>query len=104
MVNWMDCVNFIVKLFIMCFVFGFFRLCKIILGIDFVGIVLEIGKNVQDFNINDCVFGFMDLGLEIQVEYMKIVFKGNLMIILDNCDFKQAAVSLEGVYYVYFFI
>lgn len=103
-VNRTDCANLTAKPFIMRFVLGFFRPRKITLGTDFAGTVVETGKNVQDFNINDRVFGFTDLGLESQAEYMKIVPKGNLMIIPDNCDFKQAAASLEGAHYAYSFI
>jgi NADPH:quinone reductase-like Zn-dependent oxidoreductase len=103
-VNRTDCANLTGKPFIMHLVLGLFKPRKTTLGTDFAGIVVETGQNVREFSINDRVFGFTDLGLESQAEYMKIEPKGNLMIIPDNCDFKQAAASLEGAHYAYSFI
>ena len=103
-VNRTDCANLTGKPFIMHLVLGLFKPRKITLGTDFAGIVTQTGRNVRDFSLNDKVFGFTDLGLESQAEYIKIEPKGNLMIIPDNCDFKQAAASLEGAHYAYSFI
>lgn len=103
-VNRTDCANLTAKPFIMRFVLGLFKPRKIILGNDFAGMVVEIGKNIQDFNLNDRVFGFTDTGLESMAEYMKIVPKGNISRIPDNYDFKQAVASLEGAHYAYSFI
>ncbi|MDF3026228.1 MAG: Alcohol dehydrogenase zinc-binding domain protein [Fluviicola sp.] len=103
-VNRTDCANLTAKPFIMRLVLGLFNPRKITLGTDFAGIVVETGKNIQDFNLNDRVFGFTDLGLESQAEYVKIVPKGNLLIMPEKSDFKQAAASLEGAHYAYSFI
>lgn len=103
-VNRTDCANLTAKPFIMRLVIGFFRPRKIILGTDFAGTVVEIGKNVQDFKIHDRVFGFTDLGLESQAEYLKITPKGNVLTVPDNVGFKEAAASLEGAHYAYSFI
>jgi NADPH:quinone reductase-like Zn-dependent oxidoreductase len=103
-VNRTDCANLTAKPFIMRLVLGLFKPRKITLGTDFAGIVVETGKDVQDFRIHDRVFGFTDLGLESQAEYVKIAPKGNVLTMPDKSDFKQAAASLEGAHYAYSFI
>ena len=45
-VNRTDCANLIAKPFIMRFILGLFKPRKIILGTDFAGEVISIGKNV----------------------------------------------------------
>lgn len=103
-VNRTDCANLTAKPFIMRFVLGFFRPRKIILGTDFAGEVVAVGKNVKSHSANDKVFGFTDTGLESQAEYLVLAPKGNLLTIPENIDYKQAAASLEGAHYAYTFI
>lgn len=103
-VNRTDCANLTAKPFIMRFVLGLIKPRKIILGTDFAGKVVAVGKNIRSFNLNDRVFGFTDTGLESQAEYITIVPKGNLLTIPENIDYKQAAASLEGAHYAYTFI
>ncbi len=103
-VNRTDCANLTAKPFIMHFVLGMFKPNKIVLGTDFAGEVVAVGKNVNSFNINDKVFGFTDTGMESQAEYICILPKGNISKIPNNIDYKQAAASLEGAHYAYSFI
>ena len=103
-VNRTDCANLTAKPFIMRFVLGFFKPRKAILGTDFSGTVEAVGKSIHSFAIRDRVFGFTDLGLESQAEYLVITPKGNVLRIPDKCDFKQAAASMEGAHYAYSFI
>ena len=103
-VNRTDCANLTAKPFIMRFVVGFFQPRKIILGTDFAGEIVAIGKNVKSFKINDRVFGFSDLGSSSQSEYITLSEKGNLLPIPDNINYKQAAASIEGAHYAYSFI
>ncbi|MFT4697307.1 MAG: NADPH:quinone reductase-like Zn-dependent oxidoreductase [Flavobacteriaceae bacterium] len=102
-VNRTDCANLTAKPFIMRFVLGFFKPRKIILGTDFAGEVVAIGKEVKSFKINDKVFGFNDTGSESQAEYITSTEK-NLFLIPENINYKQAAASLEGAHYAYTFI
>jgi NADPH:quinone reductase-like Zn-dependent oxidoreductase len=103
-VNRTDCANLTAKPFIMRFFQGLFKPRKITLGTDFAGTVVVIGKNIQSFKVNDRVFGFTDMGLESQAEYLVMKPKGNLLTIPDNVDFKHAAASMEGAHYAYSFI
>jgi len=102
-VNRTDCANLTAKPFIMRFVLGFYRPRKIILGTDYAGKVISIGKNVNTISIGDKVFGFNDTGSESQAEYTTTTVE-NLFPIPEKIDYKQAAASLEGAHYAYSFI
>ena len=102
-VNRTDCANLTAKPFIMRFVLGLFNPKKIIVGTDFAGEVISIGKNINSISIGDRVFGFNDTGSESQAEYLTTV-EENIFAIPKNIDFKQAAASLEGAHYAYSFI
>ncbi len=102
-VNRTDCANLTAIPFIMRFVLGLFKPRKIIVGTDFAGEVISIGKNVNSIHIGDRVFGFNDTGSESQAEYLTTV-EENIFAIPKNIDFKHAAASLEGAHYAYSFI
>lgn len=103
-VNRTDGANLTGKPFIMHFMLGLVKPRKIILGTDFAGVIVAIGNNIDSFQVNQRVFGFTDMGLESQAEYMVVTPKDNLIVIPDNVDFKQAVASLEGAHYAYSFI
>ena len=103
-VNRTDCANLTAKPFIMRFVLGFFKPRKIILGTDFAGEVLAIGKNIKSLKVNDKVFGLNDMGIESQAEYLTLSPNGNILTIPDLIDYKKAAASMEGAHYAYTFI
>jgi len=102
-VNRTDCANLTAKPFIMRFVLGFFKPRKIILGTDFAGGIITIGKKIKSFNIGDKVFGFIDTGSESQAEYITTRVE-DLFLIPEKIDYKEAAASLEGANYAYTFI
>ena len=102
-VNRTDCANLTAKPFIMRFVLGLFKPRKIILGTDFAGEVLEVGKNIMSFKLGDKVFGFIDSGSQSQAEYIATAIN-TVFPIPENLDYRQAAASLEGAHYAYSFI
>lgn len=103
-VNRTDCANLTAQPFIMRFVLGFLKPKKIILGTDFAGEIVALGKDIQDFQLNDRVFGFTDTGLESQAEFLTLEPKGNLLSIPASIGYREAAASLEGAHYGYSFI
>lgn len=103
-VNRTDCANLTAKPFIMRFILGFLKPRKIVLGTDFAGEVVSVGKNLTEYVPKDMVFGFTDIGLESQAEYIVITPKGNVFTIPKNIDYQQAVASLEGAHYAYTFI
>lgn len=102
-VNRTDCANLTGRPFIMHLVLGLFRPRKIIIGTDFAGEVIAIGKQTKSFGIGEKVFGFRDTGSESQAEYITAT-EDNLFAIPKNIAYKQAAASLEGAHYAYTFI
>ncbi len=102
-VNRTDCANLTAKPFIMRFVLGSFKPRKVILGTDFAGEVVSIGKQVSLFSVGDKVFGFNDTGAETHAEYVSVA-QQNAYPIPDKIDFNTAAASLEGAHYAYTFI
>lgn len=102
-VNRTDCANLTAKPFIMRFVLGLFKPRKIILGTDFAGEVVAMGKGVRSFAIGDRVFGFTDTGAESQAGFVSVA-EGHLFPIPGNTGYKQAAASLEGAHYAYTFV
>lgn len=102
-VNRTDCANLTAKPFIMRFVLGLFKPRKIILGTDFAGQIVSLGKKVKSFKVNDKVFGFNDTGAESQSEYITTTVE-DLFIIPKKINYKEAAASLEGANYAYTFI
>ncbi|MEB2777666.1 NAD(P)-dependent alcohol dehydrogenase [Algoriphagus sp. D3-2-R+10] len=103
-VNRTDCANLTGKPFIMHLMLGLLKPRKIIMGTDFAGQIVEVGKNINTFQVNQRVFGFTDMGLESQAEYMVLEPKNNVLTIPAQLDYKQAAASLEGAHYAYTFI
>lgn len=73
-------------------------------GTDFAGIVTQAGKDVTAFKIGDRVFGFDDMGLASQAQYMCIDADKAIAVIPENISYEQAAASLEGVHYAINFI
>ncbi|WP_299536199.1 NAD(P)-dependent alcohol dehydrogenase [Ulvibacterium sp.] len=103
-VNRTDCANLRAVPFVMRFVLGFRKPKKIILGTDFAGDVVAIGKDVKSFHIGDRVFGFDDIGVQSQAEYLVLPENGSLFPIPDSIGYKPAAAGLEGAHYAYTFV
>lgn len=103
-VNRTDCANLTGKPFVMHFVLGFLRPKKAVLGTDFAGEIVEVGKNIQHYKIGDRVFGFRDTGSESQAQYISIrPEQVALQHIPEKIDYQTAVASLEGAHYAYSF-
>ena len=102
-VNRTDCANLTAKPFIMRLILGLSKPRKIIIGTDFAGEVVSIGKDVSSFQMGDKVFGFKDMGSESQAEYTLSTAE-DLFPIPEKITYKEAAASLEGAHYAYSFI
>ena len=68
-------------------------------GTDFAGEVCEIGPGPNRFSVGDRVWGFTDLGLSSQAEYLVIKDKQAIALIPEGVSFSQAAASAEGAHY-----
>jgi NADPH:quinone reductase-like Zn-dependent oxidoreductase len=103
-VNRTDCAVLTGKPWIMRLFTGLFQPKNPTPGTDFAGIVVAIGKNVSQFQVNDKVWGFNDEGLGSQAEYMCLSTEAAVSRMPENSTFEQAAASLEGAHYAYNFI
>ncbi|MFX0556057.1 NAD(P)-dependent alcohol dehydrogenase [Maribacter sp. CXY002] len=102
-VNRTDCANLTAKPFIMTFIIGLLKPKKPVLGTDFAGEIIAVGKNVITYKPEDKVFGFTDTSSQSQATHL-VTTQEHVFLIPKNCSFKQAAASLEGAHYAYTFL
>lgn len=88
---------------IRCFI-GLLKPALPVTGTDFSGIVVEKGAGVHNFNIDDSVYGFFDQGLSSHAEYVAVPVKQAVLKKPDAISFEQAAASLEGAHYAFYFL
>lgn len=103
-VNRTDYAVLTAKPFIMRFFTGLLRPENPIPGTDFAGVVESVGKQVSRFAVGDRVFGFRDMGLGSQAQYMTIAADQAVGTIPEGISFDQAVASLEGAHYAHNFI
>ena len=98
-VNRTDCAMLRGQPWIMRAFLGWFKPKNPILGTEFSGVILGKGSQVNNFDINDRVFGFNDLGLSAYAEFLVIKEGAAIAKIPQSIDFSQAATSMEGAHY-----
>lgn len=70
-----------------------------ILGCEFAGELVEVGRDVREFKTGDRVFGFDDTGWGGHGEYKVISESKSVTKIPESITYKQAGVSGEGSHY-----
>lgn len=103
-VNRTDCAILEGKPFIMQFFVGLGKPKSPLVGTDFAGIVEAVGSSVNSFQVGDKVWGFDDLGLNSQAQFMAIDAKKSILKIPNNTTFEQATASAEAAHYAYNFL
>lgn len=88
---------------IRCFI-GLLKPARPITGTDFAGIVVAKGSDVKHLEIEDSVYGFFDQGLCSHAEYVAVPAKTALLKKPDHVTYEQAAASLEGAHYAFYFL
>ncbi|MCU0386709.1 MAG: NAD(P)-dependent alcohol dehydrogenase [Flavihumibacter sp.] len=83
---------------------GLFKPRKPITGTDFSGIIVACGEQVEQFQIGDLVYGFFDVGLATHAEYVAVPVSKAILKKPEHITFEQAAASLEGAHYAYYFL
>ncbi|GAA0880596.1 NAD(P)-dependent alcohol dehydrogenase [Algoriphagus jejuensis] len=73
-------------------------------GTDFVGEIVGVGPQVNDFQMGDRVWGFIDNGCGSQAEYFCTSAFSNLRKLSKNIDPFIAAASIEAAHYAINFI
>lgn len=103
-INRTDCAILRAKPFVMRFTTGLFKPVRETPGTDFAGIIEQTGSKVTAFKKDEKVFGFNDIGLKSQAEYLKIEESSPIEKIPENITFSQAAASIEGAHYALNFL
>lgn len=70
-----------------------------VLGCDFAGEIVEVGKSVTQFHIGDRVFGFDDQGFGAHAEYKVISADASIAHIPKGLEYTEAAALAEGGHY-----
>ncbi len=98
-VNRTDCGFRSAEYFISRFFSGLFKPKFTILGNEFAGVIEEVGKDVNLFNIGDRVFGYNDTKFGAHAEYMTMAETDAIATIPDIMTYEQAAPIVEGAHY-----
>lgn len=97
-VNRTDCGFLVAEYFLVRLFWGLFRPKKHILGTEFAGEIVSIGKNVQSFKVGDAVFGLSADNFGAHAQYLCMPENGAVALKPENLDFQQAAAICEGAY------
>jgi NADPH:quinone reductase-like Zn-dependent oxidoreductase len=103
-VNRTDCGYLLAHPWIMRLFAGLRRPRSPVLGTDFAGEVIAVGKEAPGFRVGDRVWGFDDNGLRSHAEMLVINASGPVVPIPDPFSYAQAAASAEGAHYAWNFI
>ena len=97
-VNRTDCGFLVAEYFLVRLFWGLFKPKKTILGTEFAGKIVAIGKDVQTFKIGDAVFGLSADDFGAHAEYLCMSENGSVALKPQNIDYQQAAAICEGAY------
>lgn len=103
-VNRTDCGVLWGAPFIFRFFVGFPRPRLAVMGTDFAGEVVEVGKAVSKFKVGDRVFGFHDNGLGSYAGYFTIKEDQPIATIPEGISWETAVATAEGGHYAYNYI
>jgi NADPH:quinone reductase-like Zn-dependent oxidoreductase len=84
---------FAVRLFL-----GLFKPKINVLGSEFSGDIVAIGKNVQSFKVGDAVFGLSTAHFGTHAEYLCLSENDSIALKPTNMSYEQAAAICEGAY------
>lgn len=97
-VNRTDAGFLVAEYFAVRLFWGLFKPKKTVLGSEFAGEIVEIGKKVQSFKVGDPVFGLSATNFGAHAEYLCLPENGSLALKPTNMTYEQAAAICEGAY------
>jgi NADPH:quinone reductase-like Zn-dependent oxidoreductase len=97
-VNRTDCGILVAEYFLVRLFWGLFRPKKNILGTEFAGEIVSIGKEVSSFKVGDAVFGLSADDFGAHAQYLCMPENGAVALKPENMDYQQAAAICEGAY------
>ncbi len=92
------------KPFVTRFFSGLLKPRRLILGCEFAGEIVQVGRSVSKYKKGDRVFGFDDIGWGGHGEYKAIDETKSVALIPKNVTYQQAAASTEGAHYALSYI
>ncbi len=92
------------KPFIFRFFVGFPKPRLSATGTDFSGVIAGLGSQVKGYSIGDEIYGFWDENLGTHAEYVCIRADRPMLLKPANVSHAEAAASLEGAHYAYYFL
>lgn len=92
------------KPYIFRFFVGWPKPRKVATGSDFSGTIVKKGVEVKSFEVGEDIYGFYDAGLGTHAEYACISEEIPIFRKPINISHEQAAASLEGAHYAYYFL
>jgi NADPH:quinone reductase-like Zn-dependent oxidoreductase len=98
-VNRTDCGYLRAKPFIIRFFYGLRKPKHPILGNEFAGTVVAIGKDVSTFSVGDDVFGYNDVVSGAHAQYKTMREDDMLTTMPPNSTYEEAAPTAEGAHY-----
>lgn len=103
-VNRTDCHNLSGEPFIMRLMLGLKGPRRFVQGTDFAGVVEAVGKSVTKFSVGDRLFGFNDMGLSSNAEYLTVTENTPLAPIPEKVSSVDAVATIEGFHYALNFL
>jgi NADPH:quinone reductase-like Zn-dependent oxidoreductase len=97
-VNRTDSGLLIAEYFLVRLFWGFFKPKKTVLGSEFAGEIVAIGKDVQSFKIGDAVFGLSAENFGAHAQFLCLSENGSIALMPKNINYEQAAAICEGAY------
>ena len=98
-VNRTDCACRAAKPFFMRLFLGLVRPRATVLGNEFAGVVVDVGRSVTRFSVGENVFGYNEGPFGAHAQYLAIPEDGSLTTMPANLTYVEAAPSTEGSHY-----
>jgi NADPH:quinone reductase-like Zn-dependent oxidoreductase len=103
-VNRTDCAYRMARPFFMRLVTGITRPRRTIMGTEFAGEVVAVGRGVTSFAVGDRVFGYNEGAFGAHAEYMSVPENGSVATVPAGVSFEQVVPGTEGAHYALAFI
>ena len=98
-VNRTDCAYRAAKPFFMRLFTGLIRPRATVLGSEFAGVVVEVGRSVTRFSVGENVFGYNEGSFGAHAQNLAMPEDGSLTTMPANLTYVEAAPSTEGSHY-----
>ena len=72
-----------------------------VLGSEYAGVVVDVGQDVESYDVGDRVFGFVDGRPGAHAEMVVVPVKGLVARIPEGWDFAEVAAGMEGAHYAH---